>query len=151
MGQQNRIYLSTEQRNELESLIRNGNSPARTQTRARILLLCDRSTGQKRTGKDIAAGLLCSRNTVNNVCRRFSQGGLPVALYDKPRPGQKPKVTGEIEAQLTMLACSQAPDGHQRWTLRLLAQRLVELGYLDYISHVTVGEVLKKTCSNRGE
>jgi len=145
MGKHIPIYLTTEQRNELERLIRTGHSPARTQTRARILLLSDRSDGQKRTAREVAAALLCSPSTVANVRHRFNQEGLQAALYDKPRPGQKPKVTGDIEAKLTMLACSQPPEGHARWTLRLLADRMIELEYIDYISHVTVGEVLKKT------
>jgi transposase len=93
----------------------------------------------------VAAALLCSPSTVANVRRRFNQGGLSAALYEKPRPGQKPKVTGDIEAKLTMLACSQPPEGHARWTLRLLAEQMIELEYIDYVSHVTVGEVLKKT------
>lgn len=145
MGQHIPIYLTTEQRNELERLIRTGHSPARTQTRARILLLSDRSDGQKRTAREVAAALLCSPSTVAHVRHRFNQEGLQAALYDKPRPGQKPKVTGDIEAKLTMLACSQPPEGYARWTLRLLAERMIELEYIDYISHVTVGEVLKKT------
>ena len=145
MGQPIRIHLTTEQRTELERLTRAGHSPARTQTRARIPLLCDRTGGQKRTDEQVAAALLCSRGTVANVRRRFSQGGLPAALYDKPRPGQAPKITGDIEAQLTLLACSQPPEGYARWTLRLLAERMIELEYVDYVSHVTVGEVLKKT------
>jgi hypothetical protein len=72
------------------------------------------------------------------------------ALYDKPRPGAAPRFTGEVEAQLTMLACSQPPAGHARWTLRLLADQMIELGYVEYISHVTVRELLKKTNSSRG-
>ena len=82
--------------------------------------------------------------------RRFLTGGLPSALYDKGWPGAKPKFTGEVEAKLTMLACSDPPDGAARWTLRLLADRMVELGYVDSISHVTVRELLKKTNSSRG-
>ena len=144
------IHLTTEQRNELERLIRVGHSPARTQTRARILLLSDQSAGQKRTGKEVAAALLCSPNTVANVRRRFNQEGLRAALYERPRPGPKPKVTGDIEAKLIMLACSQPPEGHAQWTLRLLANRMIELAYIDYLSHVTVGEVLKKTRLSRG-
>ena len=150
MGKHIRIQLTTAERNELDRLIRAGHSPARTQTRARILLLSDRSEGQKRTAKEVAAALLCSPSTVANVRRRFNQDGLPAALYEKPRPGQKPKVTGDIEAKLTMLACSQPPEGHARWTLRLLAERMIELEYIDYVSHVTVGEVLKKTKSSPG-
>jgi hypothetical protein len=75
---------------------------------------------------------------------------LPSALYDKGWPGAKPKFTGEVEAKLTMLACSEAPDGAARWTLRLLAEHMIELGYVDYISHVTVRELLKKTNSSLG-
>jgi transposase len=145
MGKHIHINLSDEQRQELEHLIRTGNAPARTYTRARILLLTDRSQGQKRTDGEVAAALLCSQGTVANVRRRFHAGGLAAALYDKPRPGAQPKFTGEMEAKLTMLACSDPPAGHARWTLRLLAEQMIELGYVEYISHVTVGERLKKT------
>jgi len=93
---------------------------------------------------------MCSPSTVANVRRRFNREGLRAALYDKPRPGQKPKVTGEVEAQLMVLACSKPPPGHARWTLRLLAEQMVELEIVDSISHVTVGQVLKKTKSSRG-
>jgi hypothetical protein len=87
---------------------------------------------------------------VINVRRRFLSGGLQAALYDKGWPGAPPKFTGEVEAKLTMLACSDPPEGAARWTLRLLADKMVELGYVDSISHVTVGEMLKKTKSSRG-
>jgi putative transposase len=138
------INLTPEQRDELEQLIHIGNAPARTQTRARILLLSDRSQGQKRTDGEVAQAMMCCQRTVVNVRHRFLSGGLDQALYDRPRPGQKPKVTGDIEAKLTMLACSAPPEGAARWTLRLLADRLIELECVEYISHVTVGEVLKK-------
>ena len=150
MGKHMYIHLNDEQRRELERLIRAGNAPARTQTRARILLLTDRSQGQERTDGEVAAALLCSQGTVRNVRLRFHQGGLPAALYDKPRPGQRPKFTGDVQAKLTMLACSEPPVGHARWTLRLLADQMIELGYVEYISHVTVGELLKKTNSSLG-
>jgi len=81
---------------------------------------------------------------VITIRRRFLSGGLPAALYDKGWPGATPKFTGEVEAKLTMLACSDTPDGAARWTLRLLAERMIELGYVDYISHVTVRALLKK-------
>jgi transposase len=150
MSKHRHIELTEEQRTELEQLIRTGDAPARTHTRARILLLSDRSQGQKRTDQDVAEAALCSKSTVGNVRRRFLAGGLPLALYDKGWPGPTPKFTGEIEAKLTMLACSNAPEGAARWTLRLLADKLIELGYVDYISHVTVGELLKKTNSSLG-
>jgi putative transposase len=150
MGKHTHLELTTEQRTELEQLIRTGDAPAHTNTRARILLLSDRSQGQKRTDQDVADAALCSKSTVLNIRRRFLTGGLQSALYDKGWPGATPKFTGEIEAKLTMLACSDAPDGAARWTLRLLADKMIELGYVDYISHVTVGELLKKTNSSLG-
>lgn len=139
------IELTTDERSELEQLIHAGHSSARKQTRARILLLKDQSRGQKRTNREIAAAVMCSLGTVRNICRRFVEGGLASALYEKPRPGSAPKVTGEVEAKLVMLACSAPPEGHARWTLRLLAQKMVELEYIDAISYVTVREHLKKT------
>jgi hypothetical protein len=78
-------------------------------------------------------------------------GGIEAALYEKPRPGAEPTFTGEVEAKLTMLACSKPPDGHAHWNLRLLADRMVELAYVESISHVTVGTILKKTNYNLGE
>jgi transposase len=144
------IGLNDQQRQHLESLIHCGNAPARIQTRARILLLCDRSQDQKRTDAEIAAALLCSPATVRNVRHRFLAEGLDAALYDRPRPGATPKLTGDLEAQLTVLACSDPPEGQARWTLRLLADRMVELGFVESLSHVTVFERLKKTNSSPG-
>jgi hypothetical protein len=139
------IHLTDEQRKHLQDLITSGNAPARTQTRARILLLCDHSQGRPPTAQQIAAALLCNKNTIGNVRRRFVAEGLPTALYDKPRPGQTPKITGEIEAHLIALCCSPPPAGKARWTLRLLAQQMVELGHLDTISDVALMKRLKKT------
>lgn len=150
MGKHTHIELTTEQRTELEQLIRTGNAPARTHTRARILLLSDRSQGQKRTDQEVAEAVLCSKSTVINVRRRFLTGGLQAALYDKGWPGAPPKFTSAVEAKLTMLACSEPPEGAARWTLRLLADKMIELGYVDSISHVTVRELLKKTNSSPG-
>ena len=139
------IELTKDQRAELEQLIHAGNAPVRKQTRARILLLSDRSCGQKRPDQEVADAVLCSTSTVRNIRRRFVAGGLPAALNDKGWPGALPKLTGEIEAKLTLLACSSPPKGAARWTLRLLADQMIELGYVDYVSHVTVREWLKKT------
>ena len=145
MGKHLLVELTKEQRAELEQLIHAGNAPARKQTRARILLLSDRSHGQKRTDQEVADAVLCSTSTVRSIRRHFVAGGLPAALNDKGWPGAPPKFTGEIEAKLTLLACSAPPEGAARWTLRLLADRMIELEYVDYISHVTVRELLKKT------
>jgi transposase len=138
------VHLSKEDRRELETLIHSGESSARTQTRARILLLTDESQKEKRGAKEIASALLCSMPTVTNIRKKFSEGGIENALYDKPRPGAVPKITGEIEAQLTMLACSAPPEGRARWTLQLLADKLVELKLVDSLSDVAVMHRLKK-------
>jgi Homeodomain-like domain len=145
------IYLTDEQRTTLNTLIRSGSAPARTHTRARILLLLDRNQATPFTDDAVAKSLRCHRNTVGNVRRRFVTAGLAAALYHKPLPPRAPKkLTGEVEAHLIALACSAPPEGQQRWTLRLLADRLVELGLVERISHVAVGARLKKTLSNRG-
>ena len=81
---------------------------------------------------------------MRNVRRRFLSGGLQAALSDKGWPGASPKFTGEVEAKLVMFACSEPPEGAARWTLRLLADKMVELHSVDSMSHVTVGEILKK-------
>jgi transposase len=150
MGKHQRIELSADERTELEQLIHAGKASARKQTRARILLLGDRSRGQKRTDREIAEAVMCNKTTVGNIRRRYVEGGLPKALNDKGWPGAKPKLNGEGEAKLTMLACSEPPQGHARWTLRLLADQMVELGYIESISYVTIGEYLKKTNLNLG-
>lgn len=144
MGKHRQIELKVDERTELEQLIHAGNAPARKQTRARILLLSDRSQGQKRTDQEVANAVMCSLSTVGSIRCRYAEGGLPLALNDKGWPGAKPKLTGEIEAELTMLACSEPPSGFGHWTLRLLADQMVKLGYLDAVSHVTIGEWLKK-------
>ena len=90
-----------------------------------------------------------SLQTVFNIKRRYLSQGFDVALYDRPRSGKPPKIDGTARAKITALACSKAPTGHARWTLRLLADKAVELGFCESISHQAVKEVLKKTGSNR--
>ena len=138
------VYLTTENRQELERLIRSGESSARTQTRARILLLTDENQKKKKGAEEIASVLMCSLPTITNIRKKFVEGGVENALYDKARPGAIPKITGEVEAQLTLLACSAPPEGRVRWTLQLLADRLVELKLVDSISDVAVMHRLKK-------
>jgi hypothetical protein len=112
MGKHTKIELDEQERRELEQLIRSGESAARQQTRARILLLSDRSQGQKRPDQEVADAVLCHVSTVGNIRRRYLEGGLPLALTDKGWPGAQPKLTGEVEANLTLLACSRPPTGH---------------------------------------
>lgn len=150
MGKSQRIELSSEQRERLEQLIRAGRAPARVQTRARILLLSDSKPGGWRSAPAVAKVLLVHPNTVRNIRRRFVAEGLEAALQERARPGAVPKLTGEVEARLTTLACSAPPAGHAHWTLDLLADELVALGAVASVSRSTVGEWLKKTRSNRG-
>ncbi len=150
MSKHVKVYLTPEQRAHLESLIRSGTSLARIQTKARILLLTDRNQAQPRSDAELADALQVSRPTIIRTRRRFGLEGLDAALYDKPRPGAKPKLTGEVEAQLTLLACSAPPAGKQRWTLTMLADKLVELDLVESISDVAVLNRLKKTHSNPG-
>ena len=140
------ISLTPNERIELEQLIKSGQHKARTIARARVLLLLDRRDGQRRRMQDVAEATLVSRTAVHHVKKRYLAGGLPRALYDQTRPSPPPKImTGAVEAQLLALACSPPPEQHHRWTLRLLAEKLVELEVVASISHVTVGETLKKT------
>jgi len=140
------VRLSWKQRTELLALVRKGKHSARVITRARVLLLND----DDRSPKEICETLHLSRVTEYTLRRRFQDEGLEV-LYDKPRPGKPRKLDGRAEARLTALACSPAPEGHERWSLRLLADKLVELEIVESISHKTVGEALKKTTSNSGK
>ena len=151
MSKHTRITLTTKQRSHLENLIRSGSAPARTQTKARILLMTDRSLGERRKDADIAKSLMINVATVGRARKRFLTEGMEAALYDKPRPGRVPKITGDVEAKLTVLACSDPPEGHSHWTLKLLADKIVELGYVDTISHVAIHKRLKKVNSNRGK
>ena len=153
MSQHLHVYLNDQQRAHLQSLIRRGTCSARVQTRARILLLSDRSEGgggHKRSREAVAEATLTCAVTVGRVCRTFAIDGLEAALSEKPRPGAAPKITGDVEAKLITLACSEPPKGRARWSLRLLAETMVELGYIESISNVAVGKRLKKTKLSRG-
>jgi transposase len=150
MTKQRHIYLTDSERTELEQRIKSGVHPARVIARARVLLLLDRAQGDERTLHEVAEAAMVSLGTVSNVKNRYLTGGLNRALHDLPRPGGVPKIDGEVEARLTALACSEPPEGYERWTLRLLAQELVSLELVESISHVAVGKVLKKTRSSLG-
>jgi len=151
MTKQRDINLSESERKELEDLVKSGVHAARTIGRARVLLLLDRSQGVVRTLREVAEAALVSLGTVSNLKKRYFEGGLGRALYELPRPGAVPKIDGVVEARLIALTCSEPPEGHERWTLRLLADKLVSLELVDSISHVAVGNVLKKTHSSPGK
>ncbi|MBA2748699.1 MAG: helix-turn-helix domain-containing protein [Tatlockia sp.] len=135
------IQLSTEERRSLKTLFSGGSSSNRRQTRARMLDLLDRQTAPPQ----IAALLGCSLSTVYNVKCRFLTEGIESALGEKPRSGKPVQISGEARARITALACSAAPEGHARWSLRLLADKAVEFGFVDAVSHNHVGQILKKT------
>jgi hypothetical protein len=138
------VQLSKEGRRGLEALIRRGESSARTQTRVRILWLSDENQKKKMGTKEIVSALLCPLPIITHIRKKYVEGGLENALHDQPLLGAVPKITGEIEAQLTMLACSAPPEGRSRWTLQLLADKLVELKLVDSTSDVAVMHRLKK-------
>jgi putative transposase len=138
------IKLSNDERSSLTTILRRGTSAARVQTRARVLDLLHR----RHHPTEIAKTLSLSLQTIFNIKRRYLSKGFDVALYDRPRSGKPPKIDGTARAKITALACSAAPLGHARWTLRLLADKAVEFGFCESISHETVKEVLKKTDSN---
>ena len=133
------VSLSKRQRSELLSIVRKGTHSARVINHARILLMAEKGN----LNKDIAQALSITVMPVYAVRRRFQTEALN-ALYDRPRPGKPRKLDGKAEARLTAIACSEPPKGHIRWTVRLLADRLVELDVVDAISHKTVWETLKK-------
>lgn len=135
------INLSNEERQALLEMTRKGEIKARKFKRAMILLKADEGL----TDPQIMAALNVSRPCVERIRKRFVADGIERALNEDPRPGQKRKLDGRAEATLIATACSNAPEGHEHWTLRLLAGKLVQLGVVEAISHETVRRSLKKT------
>jgi transposase len=135
------VDLTRRERTDLLSLLNKGIAPARTLTRARILL----AAHENKTDSQIAAALHVHPATVERTRRRFVEGRAARVLHEKPRPGGRPKLAPKQEAFLVALACSDAPSGRAHWTLQLLADRLVELGVVETISDETVRRALKKT------
>jgi hypothetical protein len=141
------VCLSADQRQPLETLIHSGTAPAQVQTHARILLKADCSeAGPAWTDERIAEGCEVSRPTVERVRRAFATKGLDAALYRKKWTGpSRRKLDGKGEAQLVALVCGEPPAGAERWTLILLADKLVALEVVDSIAPDTVRLALKKT------
>lgn len=135
------VDLTPKEREDLLLLLRRGRVQARKLTRARILLKADESLFDEQIAKELHTGLA----TVHRVRKRFVEEGLESALCERARPGGNPKLTGKQQAQLIATACSRAPEGRARWTLKLLADKVVELGFSESISRETVRKILKKT------
>jgi transposase len=143
------VRLTEEQRGQLESLVRRGRAHARKLLYARILLKADSDGPDRWTDERIAEALEVSTATVARERRRFCEDGLEVALMPK-KPGRPRRrvLDGRAEAHLVALSCSDPPEGRERWSMRLLADRMVELGHVEALSHETVRRTLKKTLSS---
>jgi hypothetical protein len=141
------VRLTADDRRDLERMVRSGKHPARTLVHARILLKADAAKGSP--GWDdaaIADAIDCGTRTVARVRTKYTQGGLGLALHrKKPTGRQYRKLDGQQEARLVALACSAPPTGKARWTLKMLADRLVELEVVEAVSDETVRRTLKKT------
>ena len=148
-----RVTLTDEERRQLQAMIAAGKAAAKTSAHARILLKADAAPGGPGwTDARIADAVEVDVTTVERVRQRFVERGLEAALVRKPqdRPSRERALDGKAEARLVTLACSKPPTGRAAWTLRLLADTLVELEVVDTISHETVRQVLKKTKLSRG-
>jgi transposase len=137
------VTLSEQDRANLENLISKGSLTAKMYKRALALLELDRG----RTFISVAQTVGVVQQTVSIWAKKYGESGQEF-LIDKPRPGRPIEIDGAARAQITALACSQTPEGHSEWSLRLLAEKAVELEYIDSISHTAVGQILKKTTSN---
>jgi len=148
-----KVTLTDEERQHLHDLIAAGTAAAKKLAHARILLKADAAPGGPGwDDQQIADAVEVSTDTVARVRQRFVEQGLEAALVRKrqDRPSRERKLDGRAEARLLALACSAPPDGHKEWTMKLLADRLVELEVVDTLSDETVRRVLKKTNSSRG-
>jgi Homeodomain-like domain len=146
------LKLTQEERVELESVVRSGKTAGWKIQRAQALLKCDQGPeGPGWIDQRVAEAFACTRRSVENWRRQAVEEGPLSLLERKPRSDQgRTKLDGEGEAQLVKLACSKAPAGFARWSLRLLAGKLVELEIVDSISHESVRSVMKKTTSSLG-
>ena len=140
------IELSGQDKAELIDIVTKGKSPARTILRANILLASDRRSERYMTVSEISKAYHTTPTTVQTVRASYCEKGLEATINRKKRetPPVPAKVTGEVEAHVIALACGEPPEGYSRWTLRLLADKTVELGYIESISHVTISTILKK-------
>jgi len=140
------LLISPEDLEILELMCTKGIYPARELKRAEILILGN----QCYTVHEIAEAVGRSPNTVRNVRRRYIEEGLEGAIKDKPRPGKPQKIFSSEEAMITTIACSEAPAGHSRWTIRMIADKFIQLSEVDYVCPETIRRVLKKVNSSPG-
>jgi transposase len=142
------VELDERERRRLREMIRKGHSGARRLRRAHVLLLADEGHADAQIARSLHAGV----RTVERVRKRFVEEGLEAALSERPRIGGalRRKLDGHQEAYLVALACSDPPEGRERWSMQMLAERMVEVGLVEEISDETVRRTLKKGMLNRG-
>jgi transposase len=141
------VHLSKDERSKLLNIIFKGSASAKAIMHANILLAADESNAKIRKSEPEIANLYhVNQQTVHTIRRKYSEEGLDAAIHRKKRdtPPVKPKITGEVEAKIIALGCSTPPRGRSRWSLRLLADKAIELQYIESISHEAVGRLLKK-------
>ena len=140
-----KIKLKVSEKNRLKKILDKGSNKARVIQRARILL----SSNEGKSPKEISEFLNVTKTTIRNIKKRYLAEGIENALFDKPRPGSPNKFTGKHRAQLTALACTEAPKGYAKWSLSLLSNKAVELGIVESISRNQLNLILKKTKLSR--
>lgn len=149
------IKLNQSEVEELFKIINKGSHTSQAYRAAYVLLNCDKgdfSENKKITNAEICKILKIGERTIDRVKKKFMEEGFESVLERRPSTqNYTKKIDGDIEAKLVTLCCSEPPEGFAKWSLRLLADKMVELNYIDYISHVSVGEVLKKTNLNLGK
>ncbi len=140
------IELNEQQRQYLQKIVESGKDKARKITRCRILLLADEAKGK--TDEEISDALSICLATIYNIRRKYHHEGLEGAINERARSGQPVKFKGKDKAKITAIACSKPPEGHAKWSLRLLADRVIELDIVEDISYGSVRNILKKTNSS---
>ena len=139
------IVLTPEERTQLERMTRDGKTPAKKFLYARALLLCDKGTGTAWKVEDVADALGVTSRTIEHLKKRFAEGGIDEAFErNVPVSPRTVKFDGDFEAHLIAVACTKPPEGRTRWTVRLLADKMVEMQYVDKVSPMTVHYTLKK-------
>lgn len=148
-----KVTLTKKEREELKTIVNKGKHTSQQYRNACILLNCDDGKyGQKISNNQIAQVLQITSKTVERLKQRFIEEGFEACMDRKPYPA-KPKIItdGDFEAHLIAISCSKSPEGYARWSLRMLADKMIELKYAESVSHETVRQVLKKTNLNRGK
>ena len=146
-----RFCLTDDEKRELNQMVSSGKRNARQILDALILLNCDESEGKKQSDEIIGGFLKVGKLRVHRVRKRFFENGMS-GVFNLPHGGGRSKqIDGDFEAHLIALSCGEPPEGHSQWSLRLLADKMVELEYVESVSHETVRQALKKTNSSPGK